>query len=747
MKSNYLLFILLVFSFFSCREEKGIDYTDYVNVFIGTGGHGHTFPGATLPHGMVQLSPDTRLKGWDACAGYYYGDSIIHGFTHTHLNGTGRGDYGDILFMPFRGENKLIMKQYRSGFSHDNEYAYPGYYRVLLDRDSINVELTATYRAGMHRYTFSGNADNKLIIDMEPTIHNHPHPVTKIKVLNDSTICGMKYTEGWAMNHKVYFYAEFSCPFDYELFSDTIAVSGSEVQSETGKAILSFRTADCKGTKPVILAKVGISGVDEEGARKNLLSEIKGWNFDNIVSAAKKIWNDELGVIDVKTDNKNEKVIFYTSLYHTAIQPSLFSDVDGRYKTMKHTIEQDTSYTNYTVFSLWDTFRATHPLYTIIKPDLNRKFINTLLRKYDEMGILPKWELSSHEAGTMIGYHAVSVITDALMKGQINSNIDKLLEACIRSSVYDTTDIDRAMNCSILHNKIMPICIKYKNEKGFIPCDLVTDGSVSKGLEYAYDDWLIAQIARKARKMDIYDDYINKSQAYKEYFDKETKMMRGKLSDGSWIKPFDPKSVERPSNYIEGNAWQWAWFVPHDIDGLIGLWGGKEHFTAGLDSLFTMSSELTGDKNAALDVTGMIGQYAHGNEPGHHIPYLYNYVNEYGKCQSVVKNILKNLYRNDPNGLCGNEDVGQMSAWYVLSAMGIYQVCPGNPVYTLGYPLFDEVTINLQNGKKFCIKVQRKDADADIVSEVYLNGTLLNDNFISHDDIMNGGELLFVMRK
>lgn len=748
MKLNCLVALLVSVIFFSCKEETKTDYTDYVNVFIGTGGHGHTFPGPTLPHGMVQLSPDTRLEGWDACAGYYYEDSIIHGFTHTHLNGTGRGDYGDILFMPNRGEKELIMQQYSSAFSHDNECAYPGYYQVFLEKDSINVELTTTYRAGMHRYTFPDIAGNKLIIDMGPTIHNHPHPLTEIKIINDSTVCGMKYTEGWAMNHYVYFYAEFSHPFDYELYADTVKLSGvHDVKDETAKAILSFKSSSGNHEKAVVLAKVGISSVDVEGAKKNLLAEIGGWDFDNVVDKAKKIWNKELGVIDVKTKNKNDKTIFYTSLYHTAIQPSLFSDVDGRYKTMKRTIEKDTLYTNYTVFSLWDTFRATHPLYTLIKPELNNKFIKALLRKYKEMGILPKWELSSHEAGTMIGYHAVSVITDALMKGEISDDVDieELLKACVRSSVYDTTNIDKAMNCSILHNKVMPVCIKYKNDKGFIPCDWVTDGAVSKGLEYAYDDWLIAQVAKKAGNKKIYDEYMLKSKAYTNYFDKETKMMRGKLSDGTWIEPFDPKSVERPSNYTEGNAWQWAWFVPHDIDGLIDLWGGKANFKLGLDSLFTMSSELTGDKDAALDVTGMIGQYAHGNEPGHHIPYLYNYVGEYGKCQTIVKKILKDLYRNNPDGLCGNEDVGQMSAWYVLSAMGFYQVCPGNPVYSLGYPLFDEVTINLYNGNKFKIKVKRKNVNADIVDNVYLNGSKLVNRVISHDDIMNGGELVFIM--
>lgn len=753
MKSRfYMLLLASGLGLFSCaQKEYPKEYTDEVNVFIGTGGHGHTFPGPTLPHGMVQLSPDTRLMGWDACSGYYYDDSSIMGFSHTHLSGTGIGDYGDILFMPVVGEKPLVAGTnenpdagYRSRFSHEQESARPGYYQVLLKDDSINVELTATLRAGMHRYTYPKADDARLIIDMEPTIHGHQHPVTQIRIVNDSTIAGMKYTKGWAKHHYVYFHATFSSPFTYKLYSDTIYQPDStSVTVSTAKAVLTFNNLPAN---KCVMAKVGISGVDEEGARKNVATEIPDWNFEKVRQQANVAWNEALGKIDVETSDKDSRTVFYTSLYHTYIQPSLASDVDGRYRTMSHEIEQDTAYTNYTVFSLWDTFRAAHPLYTIITPELNQAFIRSLLRKYDESGILPKWELASNETGTMIGYHAVSVIADAMMKKQCNFDLNKALEACVRSSVYDTTGITPMMDRDILHNKMMSPAIKYKNELGYIPCDKV-GGAVSQGLEIAYNDWLIAQMMKENNRKDLYDEYMKLSKAYRNYFDPETKLMRGKLSDGSWTTPFDPASVQRPSNYVEGNAWQWAWFVPQDVDGLMELVGGKEAFVAHLDTLFTTSSELTGDPNAAADVTGMIGQYAHGNEPSHHIPYLYNYGGEPRKTQALVDHILRTLYHNNPDGLSGNEDVGQMSAWYVLSSMGFYSFCPGRPVYEIGRPIFDKVTIHLEDGKDFVIRTKNNNKENKYIRSMKLNGENLEVPRFSHFDLMKGGELLLEMEK
>lgn len=749
---NKLCMLLLAsgIGLFSCAEQDlPKEYTDSVNVFIGTGGHGHTFPGATLPHGMVQLSPDTRLFGWDACSGYYYDDTSIMGFTHTHLSGTGIGDYGDILFMPVVGEKPLIAgtaenpdEGYRSRFSHEQESARPGYYQVLLQDDSINVELTATLRAGLHRYTYPKASDARLIVDMEPTIHGHQHPVTQIRVVNDSTIAGMKYTVGWAKRHYVYFYAVFSSPFDYKLYSGTEYQSDStSVTVNTAKAVMSFRNLPADGR---VLAKVGISSVDEEGARLNVEAEIPNWDFEGVMKQANTTWNEALGKIDIETSDNDSRTVFYTSLYHAFIQPSLASDVDGRYRTMGHEIKQDASYTNYTVFSLWDTFRAAHPLYTIVTPEQNQAFIRSLLRKYDEGGILPKWELASNETGTMIGYHAVSVIADAMMKKQCDFDVKKALEACIRSSIYDTTGVTPMMDRQILNGKLMPVSIKYKNELGYIPCDKV-GGSVSQGLEFAYNDWLIAQMMKEHNRKDLYDKYMELSRNYRNYFDPETKLMRGRLSDGSWITPFDPASVQRPSNYVEGNAWQWAWFVPQDVEGLMELVGGQKSFEAHLDTLFTTSSELTGDPNAAADVTGMIGQYAHGNEPSHHIPYLYNYAGAPRKTQALVDHILRTLYHNDPNGLSGNEDVGQMSAWYALSAMGFYSFCPGRPVYEIGRPIFDKVTIHLSNGKDFVIQAKNNSVENKYIRSMKLNGEDLAEPRFSHFDLMKGGELIFEM--
>ena len=751
MKNKLCMLLLATgIGLFSCAEkELPKEYTDSVNVFIGTGGHGHTFPGATLPHGMVQLSPDTRLFGWDACSGYYYDDTSIMGFSHTHLSGTGIGDYGDILFMPVVGEKPLIAgtaenpdEGYRSRFSHEQESARPGYYQVLLQDDSINVELTATLRAGLHRYTYPKASDARLIVDMEPTIHGHQHPVTQIRVVNDSTIAGMKYTVGWAKRHYVYFYAVFSSPFDYKLYSGTEYQSDStSVTVNTAKAVISFRNLPADGR---VLAKVGISSVDEEGARLNVEAEIPNWDFEGVMQQANTAWNEALGKIDIETSDNDSRTVFYTSLYHAFIQPSLASDVDGRYRTMGHEIKQDASYTNYTVFSLWDTFRAAHPLYTIVTPEQNQAFIRSLLRKYDEGGILPKWELASNETGTMIGYHAVSVIADAMMKKQCDFDVKKALEACIRSSVYDTTGVTPMMDRQILNGKLMPVSIKYKNELGYIPCDKV-GGSVSQGLEFAYNDWLIAQMMKEHNRKDLYDKYMELSRNYRNYFDPETKLMRGRLSDGSWITPFDPASVQRPSNYVEGNAWQWAWFVPQDVEGLMELVGGQKSFEAHLDTLFTTSSELTGDPNAAADVTGMIGQYAHGNEPSHHIPYLYNYAGAPRKTQALVDHILRTLYHNDPNGLSGNEDVGQMSAWYALSAMGFYSFCPGRPVYEIGRPIFDKVTIHLSDGKDFVIQAKNNSEENKYIRSMKLNGEELAEPRFSHFDLMKGGELILEM--
>lgn len=731
-----LITTLLAASFIEAYAERK---TEYVNVFIGTGGHGHTFPGATLPHGMMQISPDTRLLGWDACSGYHYTDSRINGFSHTHLSGTGIGDYGDVTFMPAVGDKSLSVNHqgpqigYGQQFTHQNEHACPGYYQVLLQDDQINVELTATLRAGMHRYTYPAGSDARLIIDLEPTIHGQSHPLTEIKIIDDRTVCGLKYTEGWAKKHYVYFYARFSHPFTVRM---------KQEEKDAAKAVLQFNGLTADGQ---VLAKVGISSVDEEGARQNLDTEMPDWDFDGYAAKADQAWERELSRIDIETPYADDCTIFYTSLYHTLVQPSISSDVDGRYRSMDMQIRQDTNYNNYTVFSLWDTFRALHPLYTIITPHENQAFLRSLLRKYEEQGVLPKWELASNETGTMIGYHAVSAIVDAIMKEQADFDLNHALQACLRSSVYDTTNITPMMNRSILHEKIMPIALKYKNEQGWIPCDKV-GSSVAIGLEYAYNDWLIAQLAKKVGRKDIYQKYIKLSNNYRHYYDKSTHLMRPRTSDGKWLSPFDPTAIMRRNNYVEGNAWQWAWFVPQDVPALMKLMGGRKEFEKQLDHMFSMSSKLTGDTDAAADVTGMIGQYAHGNEPSHHIPYLYNFANRPDKTQALVDSILVSQYRNDPDGLCGNEDVGQMSAWYVLNALGFYSFCPGEPQYEIGRPLFNCAVIHLENGNDFTIRTLNNSRDHRLVKSVSLNGRKLTQPRFSHADLEAGGELVFEMK-
>lgn len=743
-----LIVSAIVFATISIKKDKPT-YSNFVNVFLGTDGHGHTFPGATLPHGMVQLSPDTRLLGWDACSGYHYSDSSIIGFSHTHLSGTGIGDYGDILFMPFTGSTLLKPgsaeepdKGYRSRFSHEKETGKPGYYQVMLLDDSINVELTATVRSGFHRYTYPEGKEARLIIDMEPTIHGHQHPETEIRVINDSTIAGMKYTKGWARNHFVYFYAVFSEPFDYVLYEDMdLQEEVRSVKTQTAKAVLDFHL---HGKQRELMVKVGISSVDMEGACKNVMEEIPHWDFCKIEKEAYNIWNKELSKIEIRTENKDELAVFYTALYRTAINPSIASDVDGRYRSMNHEILIDKQYKNYTVFSLWDTYRALHPLYTIIKPKKNQELINSLLHKYKEGGILPKWELASNETGTMIGYHAVSVIVDAYMKNQCDFDAHEALDASIRSSVYDTTGITPMMAKDILHEKMMPVALQYKNEKGYIPSDKCRN-SVAQGLEFAYNDWLIAIFAKSLGKLAVFDKYIRLSKNYMNYYDPGTKLMRGKLENGEWVTPFDPLALGYSTDYVEGNAWQWSWFVPHDIPNLIRLMGGNKKFSAKLDSLFSMSSTLTGDPHAALDVTGLIGQYAHGNEPSHHIAYMYNYVGQAWKTQDLTDYIMRKFYTNDPAGISGNEDCGQMSAWYILSSLGFYPVCPGNPVYSLGRPMFDEAVIHLQGGKKFIVRALHNSPQNKYVQKVKLNDKIISNYEITHQAMMAGGLLEFTM--
>jgi len=729
----------------STEASKIKDNTNYVNPFIGTGGHGHTFPGATIPNGMVQLSPDTRTAGWDACGGYHYTDNSIRGFSHTHLSGTGIGDLGDFLFMPFTGEAKINPgtpedpdSGYRSRFSHENEIAIPGYYAVDLLDYKIKAELTSSTRVGFHRYEFPKEETKGLVIDLDHNIHDKNVVNSEFKILSDTEISGYKHVEGWAQNRHIYFYAKFDQPFTTSLFKK--GIEEKKVKELQGKKLVAVLKFVGDNSKP-LMVKVGISSVDYEGAKNNLKEEVPHWDFDKVKQDAHNTWVSQLDKIDVEGGSLDQKTIFYTGLYHTAMSPYVFNDVDGRYRGMDqkiHASEKDI----YTVFSLWDTFRAFHPLLNIIEPNKNNEYINTLLTKYDHGGILPKWELSANYTGTMIGYHAVPVIVDAYFKGVRDFDVDKAYEAIVHASTYTTENIH--FPSENIKEKLSPMAKQYNEELGFIPADLENE-SVSKALEYAYNDWCIAQMAKDLGKTDDYEIFMERSKRYQKYFDKETGFMRGVNQDGTFRKPFDPAfSNHRVDDYVEGNAWQWTWFVPHDVDGLVDLMGGKEKFSTKLDELFATSSEIKGERRSA-DISGLIGQYAHGNEPSHHITHMYNYIGQSWKTQKLTDSIMSSLYFNNPNGLSGNEDCGQMSAWYVLNAMGIYSINPGEPIYSLGRPIFDKVQINLSNGKQFTVIAKNNSDKNKYVQSVKLHGNSIKSPFINHDDILEGSVLEFEM--
>lgn len=738
----FLTLILTAFILSSCgNDNSSKDYASYVNPYIGTGGHGHTFPGAAYPNGMVQLSPDTRIYGWDACSGYHYTDSTINGFSHTHLSGTGIADYGDILIMPITGTADIRQKEegsdqvsFASGFKRENEKASPGYYSVILDRYNVKVELTTSPRSGFHRYTFPAQENAGIIIDLDYAIGNQKTLDLTLEKVSDTEIRGFKRTSYWAPDQVVYFYAQFSKPFKAAQFyeQDSAVSNVSFLTGKSAKALLTFDTKE----NEEILVKVGISPVDLEGAKKNLLAEIPSWDFNSVHANARKAWNDVLRKVDIETQDSVQREIFYTALYHTYIAPNLFSDVDGRYRGMDGNIHSSNENV-YTVFSLWDTMRALHPMLTIIDTDLNQNLIRSLLLKHAQGGILPMWELAGNYTATMIGYNAAPVIVDSYMKGYRNFDTDLAYEALLKVSSYDTTNI---VASPLFKHALMPLSKKYKNEIGYIPAESEHE-SVAKGLEYAYDDWCILQMAKDRKDAENIKKYEKLALNYKNYFDAETGFMRGKHADGSWRTPFNPRSsTHRVDDYCEGTAWQWLWFVPHDVNGLTKLLGGREKFLEKLDGLFTADSNLEGETVSA-DISGLIGQYAHGNEPSHHILHLYNYTGVPHKTQELVDSVLYSLYHAAPDGLSGNEDCGQMSAWYILNAMGFYQVSPGDPVYSIGRPIFDKTTINLANGKKFTIVTKNNSRKNKYIQSVKLNGKVLEKPFFTHEQLIQGGEL------
>lgn len=747
-----ILFPGLLLLFSACSSEtraslEELDNTRYVNTFIGTGGHGHTFPGATTPYAMVQLSPDTRVFGWDACGGYHHSDSSILGFSHTHLSGTGISDLGDFLFMPFTGNNPQVVpgepedpdSGYRSRFSHQDEEAEPGYYAVRLKDDDILAELTASPRAGFHRYSYPDGELAGLIIDLSHTIYPDRNPSHSFRIISDTEIVGYKGSGGWAKVQHTWFHAKFNRPFSCTFYDAGEALPASDTASSRKLlAVLKFDAPE----EGELLARVGISHVDQEGATKNLEAEIPHWDFEQVKDEAHALWKAELNRIETKGGSEDARVIFYTALYHTAINPSVFSDVDGRYRGMDQQIHQSEGQPIYTVFSLWDTFRSNHPLITITDPDLDNTFVNSLLSKYEQGGILPKWELVANYTGTMIGYNAVPVIVDAYFKGIRDFDVEQAYQAMVEASNYQVEGI--LFPSDRIKGKLSPMAKKYNAELGFIPADK-SGGSVSRALEYAYNDWCIAQMAKDLGKMEDYETYMERSSRYAQYYDHRVGFMRGKNADGQWREPFDPRFSEftNGKDYTEGNAFQWSWFVPHDVEGLAQVMGGKEVFAAKLDTLFSTKAEVKGEKTA--DITGLIGQYAHGNEPSHHISHMYNFVGQSWKTQELAHQVMSELYFNDPNGLAGNEDCGAMSSWYVLNAMGFYSFCPGDPVYSVGRPIFDEVIIHLSNGREFKVVTRDNSPEHMYVQSASLNGKQLDAPFFSHEDILQGSTLEFEM--
>jgi len=695
-------------------------WANYVNPFIGTDGAGHTFPGAVLPFGMVQLSPDTRIDGsWEGCAGYHYSDNVIYGFSHTHLSGTGVSDYGDILVMPTSHYPNLKTKSYASTFNHKNELASAGYYSVILQDNLIKAELTATKRVGIHQYTFPKSKNNYITVDL---FHRDNTLKSYAEIQDSVTIVGYRVSEAWAKEQHVYFVMKFNKPIVndtlLQVFDNSNSFS-SQSSKKTQGAILQF---DAKDTTALMI-KVGISQTSIAGALKNLQTEAPHWDFNKYKLQAVAEWEKELSKIEVKSNDKDKLTIFYTALYHCMIHPSIASDVDGNYRGRDHKIYQANGFTPYTVFSLWDTFRALHPLFTIIDQKRSSDYLNTFLAQHEQVGRLPMWELSANETNCMIGFHSTSVIADAMIKKINKTNYNALYKAMQQAAEYPDFGIPEF------------------NAKNYLQIDDESE-SVSKTLEYAYNNWCIAQVAKQLNKSQDYDKYMKRSLAFVNVFDEKTGFMRPR-KNGNWYSPFDAKEVN--NHYTEANSWQYSFFVPHNIPKLISLHGGQKNFEAKLDELFNSTTKTTGREQA--DITGLIGQYAHGNEPSHHMAYLYNYINAPIKAQEKIKYILENFYTNNPNGLIGNEDCGQMSAWYVLSAMGFYQVTPGTDEYALGYPLFDEVTINLESGKKFTInKNLSKSSEPQFAVSYQYNKLSAERPFIYHESIMKGGTLTHVMQ-
>ncbi len=758
MKKSAIAAIIL-FAQFAVLGQRSGNFIQYVNPLIGTQKMGHTYPGATVPFGSVQLSPDTdeqphNIGGkynrdtYKYCAGYQYDDREIVGFSHTHFSGTGHSDLGDFLIMPTVGDLQLTpgdkgdpKSGFRSAFSHDNETAEPDYYRVRLDDDNILAEMTATTRVGFHQYTFPKSDSAHIILDLMHGIYNYDdkNVWTFVRVENDHTIVGYRQTNGWARTRTVYFAMEFSKPFssygfknfgkeDYKGFWRKFDQTKNfpEMAGKQIRAYFDFKTAD----KEKIKIKFALSPVSTNGAISNLRSEIRDWDFERVKREGQAAWSRELGKIAVTTLDKGEMTNFYTAMYHAFISPTVYMDTDGQYKGLDQNIHQATGFTNYTTFSLWDTYRALHPLFNIIQPKRNRDMVESMMAHYDQSAehILPVWSHYANENWCMIGYHSVAVIADTIVTGNLTGvEANKALDAAVQTAKTKYYD-----------------GLEYYMKMGYVPEDK-NSSSVSKTLEYAYDDWAIAQAAKKLNRNDIYKEFIKRSENWKNVYDSSVGYMRPKMSDGKWGENFDPLKTEG-QGFIEGNAWNYSLYVPHDPGAMIKMMGGKRKFAAHLDELFTMQlpdSFFAETEDITRD--GIIGGYVHGNEPSHHVAYLYNWTDDAWKTQERVRMILKNQYHPTVDGLGGNDDCGQMSAWYLFSALGFYPVAPGADQYQIGSPVIKTAVLTLENGKKLTIEAKDQSEKNIYVQKVVVNGQTLKRTYLTYAEIINGGKIVFYM--
>lgn len=729
IKRSLKMLLLTAFFHQSASAQQSQSLTKYVDQYIGTGGHGHVFVGANVPFGAVQLGPSNIAQGWDWCSGYHITDSTIVGFQHTHLSGTGIGDLGDLSFMPTtgpiiltKGTQQDIYSGYTSLFSHKDESIRPGFYGVKLKRYDIGVRLTASERVGFHEYTFPKNDQAHIIIDLKEGLNWDRPTKTSIKQVNATTITGYRFSTGWAKDQRIFFAAVFSKPIkNFSVYDSLVAKTGTALTGEKVKGVLTFATT--AGEK--VLIKVGVSPVSEANALMNIQAEIPGWNFDQVVAEADQKWNKALQKVVVKTASETQKKIFYTAMFHSMIAPSIFNDHNGDYLGTDKKVYAKAAFTNLTTFSLWDTYRALNPLYTLIQPEKISDIVNTMLAIYQQQGKLPVWHLMGNETNTMVGYSAVPVVVDAYLKGYKGFDAELAYKA-VKASAMDT---DRALH--------------YVQKYSFIPADSTVE-SVAMGLEYAVSDNAIAMMAKKMGKTADYEYFHKRGQNYHYYFDPKTHFMRGRISETEWRTPFSPfESRHRADDYTEGNAWQYTWLVPQDVKGMIATQGGDKAFLVKLDSLFIAQGSM--GKESSPDISGLIGQYAHGNEPSHHITYLYPYAGQPWKTAEKVRYIMNHFYTDKTDGIIGNEDVGQMSSWYILSSLGFYQVNPSSGVYVFGSPLFNEATLQLAAGKKLHIIAQNNSAQNIYIQGASFNGKKFSHSYITYQELVQGGELVLEM--